>query len=713
MTVTSVCESPNARGRSTLSILLFCVLAVMQYLLFRTMIEREIAWVYPFSHDQVKYLISAHQLYEHALTHGFVEALQRGLATITPNGLLLPIHGMIAFLLGGPTRLSALTVNFVYWIALQGAVFWTLRWLTGRWTVAWFGLGLLLLARAPMQTEGSILDFRIDFVTLCLFGILICAVIRSNLFLDRKWAIVVGAMATVICLFRYLTAVYLLLIFGLTFVGLLGVWIVSRLKRRGAMETGGRLVNMAIAAAIVVVVCVPVLLRSYEELRDYYVVGHVTGPEKGIRARLEGITSSSEALWYYYRSFRSDHAGVTMWRAMRNILLAAGVIWLGRALLGKPWGDISGRLAARGLIAFAGLCVLVPYVVLTSDEAKSPVVANIMIGPAWWLVMLVLIACTGLISLPRLTGDPAPRWICWHSQFSRIVLVLVACISMWMGITRQASLFGHRGRYSLVKDDIGKILSLHDEIGLRSAKLDMKEPRIFVDRIADYMAARIVKVSQLERNQIYFEPQDSPALHIFEMPADEILAGLRAADFAVVTLHEQQQTVPYPYNESCRRIQADIIRLADEIMLPLREIEALGFTLRLYMRPTVALSGDSAGWLTADGATMTVDIEALKKFGTITLTGESSLFPFKGDNPTPRAKLLRTNGESVDLPAEMVTDGERYVINIRLNHETLPPEGSVQIRLDFDKYFIPMEIGTGPDPRKLVIMTPREVRLTR
>jgi hypothetical protein len=49
-----------------------------------------------------------------------------------------------------------------------------------------------------------------DFSGYCLYGIWACAVIRSKLFLDRRWAIGSGLIGDFLVLHRFLTVVYLL-----------------------------------------------------------------------------------------------------------------------------------------------------------------------------------------------------------------------------------------------------------------------------------------------------------------------------------------------------------------------------------------------------------------------------------------------------------------------------------------------------------------------
>src|SRR6202043_1491422 len=71
-------------------------------------------------------------------------------------------------------------------------------------------LGRLLFQINPGAWAGGLLDFRINFSAYCLYGIWVCSVIRSHLFLDRRWTIGSGLIAALLVLTRFLTISYLL-----------------------------------------------------------------------------------------------------------------------------------------------------------------------------------------------------------------------------------------------------------------------------------------------------------------------------------------------------------------------------------------------------------------------------------------------------------------------------------------------------------------------
>src|SRR5262249_47691313 len=149
--------------------------------------------------------------------------------------------------------------NFFYFAVFQCTLAGTLRWLSGRWSVALFGVGLLLTATTPYSGCGDLTDFRIDFIAFCLFGTFICFVVRSRFFASMPLAMVAGAAAALLFLFRFLTIVYVTGIFGAYFLGLcLGLYV--RRHDRAARKTLGRqFMGLLSAGGIVAVVAIPVL----------------------------------------------------------------------------------------------------------------------------------------------------------------------------------------------------------------------------------------------------------------------------------------------------------------------------------------------------------------------------------------------------------------------------------------------------------------------
>ena len=152
------------------------LLFVLEYGLFSQYVVRELAWAPPGYHDQSVYLGQSYDIFETIVSEGVWKGIVRGWRESGANGTQLSIQGALLYLFLGTSRLTALTLNFAYFLLFQAALAATLRWYSGRWSAAFLGIGLALTAKSTFLGAGGMMDFRIDFVASCLFGTFICVV---------------------------------------------------------------------------------------------------------------------------------------------------------------------------------------------------------------------------------------------------------------------------------------------------------------------------------------------------------------------------------------------------------------------------------------------------------------------------------------------------------------------------------------------------------
>jgi hypothetical protein len=119
------------------------LLILLQWLLFRQFAQRAILWAYPVAFDQLTYLGWSYETYDQMLGHGLLVGWQHGLDIRAPQGVMLQLQASLVFLLLGPSRLSAITLNFVYFALFECVLVATLRWLSGRLR---YGLLLILIS---------------------------------------------------------------------------------------------------------------------------------------------------------------------------------------------------------------------------------------------------------------------------------------------------------------------------------------------------------------------------------------------------------------------------------------------------------------------------------------------------------------------------------------------------------------------------------------
>jgi hypothetical protein len=323
----------KARDRIVLSL----VIAV-QVFLFWHFYHREIGWCPPLFFDQTLFLTEAYKLKESILSSGPGELGKALLSQGNPSGIALPIEGTLLSLVFDQGRFSLLLVNFIGFAVLQVCVFSTAQTVWDHRTYSYVALGLLLCQITPWFWAGGLFDFRMDFVAYCLFGVWVCAALRSNLFLDRNWAIVTGLLGALLVANRFLTIVYLVGIctgFGLVCVI---VVLTKRTNRELVRQMLQRLINIGVSLALLGLVAVPILVNNRQAIHAYYVVNHVVNEQKDIRAKAAGIHDLLGHLLYYPQSILKHHWGpMFLWAGCLTIL---GVI-LARLVNRKKNSELS------------------------------------------------------------------------------------------------------------------------------------------------------------------------------------------------------------------------------------------------------------------------------------------------------------------------------------------------------------------------------------
>jgi hypothetical protein len=541
---------------------------LLQYALFRQYALRDVVWSYPTAHDQTFFLSISYDTYEHILNQGLGEGLKYGAGLSAPAGMLLHLQASLLYLVLGPGRLSALTLHFLYFALLQVVLAWTLFWLTRRWSAVILGLGLLLTTLTPHLSPGGMIDFRIDFAAMCLFGVVMCLTIRSGLFASRGWSVAVGVAAAALILLRFITAVYLSLILSLFIGCILGRLL--RLRRDGALRQleWRRLAHIALATVIVAAATVPAMWRHRESLRKYYVVGHVTGEEKHIRVLMYGYD-----LLYYPRSLIRDHAGVAcVSLAVMALLVTFLLARAGRTAearregaTNEPPGD---GLPPPGLIVcFLILTLLVPMSILTIDMHRSPVAGSIMLVPFLWTVLLALAA---LIRRSSLTGD---------LRLDRGLAALAGITLVTAGVCHLAH-YGHRWEATRDRANLQQVVALHDFLGDAMRARGMKRVSIAATSLADYLTFEATAALVYE-HQGYYCTLESHLRQLAAIPEDQALTALSKSHIVLITRPLPAQT---PFDQSMIDLLPQLRRYCEKNLTYLKTFRIYGNDIAVYIR---------------------------------------------------------------------------------------------------------------------------------
>lgn len=544
---------------------------LIEWVLFRRFLLREVVWAYPPDFDQSAYLRQAYELYEQIRTAGVWQGIIH--QPDAPQGAFLQLQAALLFkLLGHASRFIALSLNFFYFALFQIALFSTLRWLTGRWSLAFVGVGLLMTACTTFNAAGGIYDFRMDFIALCLYGTFLCCVIRSRVFATAGWSFIAGLCGTLLVCFRFITVTYLMGLLGIMAVLVLAS--VVRGKGSSRHDGFGRLRGILIAGVPMMLLAGPLLWSRRAAIHDYYVVNHVTGAEKEVRAAAEGTTQLFNALIYYPISLRRDHTGnIFLGCAVIALLVGGLVAWR----LKRRRGDLPAEAQLRRFplslaIFFVLLSLLLPLAILTSDVSKSPVVAGILVPPLLWLVMLGMVGLTKSSRLSELRPS------------LEITLSGLAALMIALGITVQARSYSYSRWMREHRRGVQNIAALSDLIAEKSNARGWHDVQIFNDSFADYLNVQNVEILTYERHGYILKASDELA-SVLSIPEDRVFELLKASNFAILTRRiYPPPPYDYPIDLELERLHPQLEAVCRREMTPIAHYRIFDRDIELYMR---------------------------------------------------------------------------------------------------------------------------------
>jgi hypothetical protein len=684
----------NAKGVDRI---IFCIVIAFQSVLYLNFYRREIAWYPPRYFDQAVYLLEAYRLQEDVLAHGLGKLWEAIRSGGHFSGLALPIEGALMGIFLGGSRLPQLCVNFSAFVALQAVAFTTARAIWGSRAFGYMALGLILCQGTAWQPIGGLFDFRIDFLAYCLYGIWVCVVMRSCLFLDRRWSIACGLIAAFLVLNRFVTSVYVLGVCSGFAAVCLAAIVLSRANLDFVRRIRFRLYNLGLSLGILVIIVAPILLRNHKAIYDYYAVGHALGNEKFLRAKELGVIGLRDHLLYYPRSVFFDHLGPTFLWAAAISLASAFIFQLLSRTSSSPRKMMSCRDETLPLqLIFLVGAVLCPMIVLTVDIAKSPVVGGIVGVP----VALLLVAVTqGVIP------NPSERESSTVGKMVQVYAWVIFALGLFQQFSHAST---HLPEY-VQRRDLERLIQLNKWFVEYSAQQGWQKPRISCDVILEWFNFHTIAASGFEESHQLIEFQPLFGNSLMGVDRSAALSMLAASDFVILTT--LPKTGVYPFYELVSQYWGDLKAWADENMLVARTVQFGNFIALVYVRPTATVSDLSGGWITSYGFSVEAQRAALRRFPIIRLSGpcDYSRLP-----KTPVvAATIETEEDHLAVPASWRRINDSYEIMIDTSSIALPWSDRIRTHISFNSFFVPKNLGINDDTRELVAPAPKIVELIR
>jgi hypothetical protein len=675
------------------------LIIVLEGILFWRYVSTQVAPFYATGFDQAGYLAETYRLFEAMRSGNFTALAADILGPSHPTGITFEIQGALLALLLGTGRASLLSLNFLYFAALQVVLFQTVRWKTGNSRLALIAVALLLSQSTLTHMTGGMFDYRIDFAAYCTFGIWTCFVLRSGLFKERRWSVAAGFTTALLMSMRFLTPVYFVPIMAVIFLFLIVRYGSAKSSLRRAAYSL-RIYNFFMAAAISGFLVLPLFWLKRSAIYAYYVFQHVAGPGKHIRKLEQGIKSAADALTYYPKSIVSEHLGGVF-------LLAASILFAATFLL-TVIARLRGASRLRPqLHSFVPVlaAILVPLGVLTFDPAKSPVVGSIVCIP---LLLLLILACSVPLDAwpPRLHPGLSARSFS-QAMMQTVAMALIVTVTLATFIIR----LNGRPAFNYENDDLRLINEVEDSVVSFAAVNKLLTPALSVDHVSEAFHASTMKVAAYERfgKLIDFQEKLGCTNVIFQTDRDTALKQIEESDIVILT--DLPKTGVFPLDQSVRNYWNDLWAWSNGHLVLDRVFEFSSFNAYLFVRPLAAISGTSGAWITNSGITIRTNAALLRRFPIFILEGNTN-FEWLPRLPKPKAELLGDDKQVVEtMPTAFKRDGSRYSISIDGRSALSSNQDPVQVRLTFDIYFVPKLLGVNEDNRELVITAPTSVKL--
>jgi hypothetical protein len=526
-TASAVVDSWTAKK---LSAALILGLFIIETAIFYATFTRRYAPFYPMYEDQLSYYFATYAIIE----KGWLGVIDEFIHVTDAAGVNLTAQGAILGLLFGANRTVIISLNLLYFLALQWALFRVICARTRSVELGWISLALLISCQTIFIGIGGIFDFRIDFSALCLYGIWVSSILWSETFRHTARSVVVAGAAILLISFRFFTVLYVAAILG----GLLTIFGWTALAGSSAVDRSLarlRSRNLLAAGAGIAVIIGPLLFNARDVIYGYYIIGHVIGDEKYVRAQLEGLYTVLDHILYYPKSVYGDHLGWPSLALMSCVFAAA-------FLLARPWfsyRSILGCLRRYGLdLVLLFTACLFPLVPLTADIAKSPVVGGIVTVP---IVTFVTFLCALFWQLSpgaavndaaeaRIPAVKSAAAVRRPLEALRVTVVIVA-VAIGLGC------FVARGLMppdEAPVADLRRITELNDVIAEYVVQNGLTEPGISVDRDADYINLPSVRLFTVERYHrvVAFVPLFGD---IVATPRDMAMDLIKKSDIIVLT----------------------------------------------------------------------------------------------------------------------------------------------------------------------------------
>jgi len=548
MPTEDIVAGPAGKGRrsgAAHGFALFLVFA-LEMLVFCVATRRHYAWMYPRWFDQAQYLSDAYAAYGQAHEHGFAAGVAAALGHESPQGALHSFLALLVFEVAGPSRVGALAVNLLGLVALQWATFAAVRKLSGSAALSWAALALVAALNSPWSGGGgSAVDFRLDWMAACAYGVALAVGLQGRGFRSTGWAALFGASVGIALLVRFLTVVY----FGGIFV-ILFAWLAL------GPDRGRRLGRLVFSAVIAGAVAGWAFWRCRHLIYNYYWTGHYGGAEAALRAAHLGALGS---VGWLLADLVGHHIGIGA------TVIGVGALVLFRVARNPADSEEGGNKGNSGGLGeawvIASAFAAVPALVLLThpEKAEPPVV--IIAPAALWLLFL---------GWSSLAAHVPGRYV------NRVSALVVICAGALFFASQK-----HDATPASLVPGYRTINSLADFIYYRTEEAGLSRPRVAVTWVSDSIDGESIRLLGFERHGRMIPYASVLPSSIFEETRAVILQQLKESEFVFVVTRAR---LLWPFDRQMQAMRPEVLTWCEANLVHDGDVETPEFSASIYER---------------------------------------------------------------------------------------------------------------------------------
>ena len=500
-----------ARKHNKLLLLAFIIL---QCILYQNYIQREIAGQYPALHDQGYMLSLSYEFFLDSQYLGYRTAVREFFASFrSPTGILYPLQNMFFFTFFGVNREAALMSNMLFFFILQLLLYNSIKSLYRSAMVPWAAL-FVLISMPLVYFRGGLYDARLDFEAFCLYGIVFLLGIRSNFFKKKSFTIAFTVAAIYLFLWRYLSSVYLGMIYSLIFFFLLALYLWQPEARKHLYP---RIKHLILSGIALCTVAFPVLFLERKALQAYYVKGHL-----GLEGQIRGIADFWQSLLYYPKTLFQFHMGLWLFWVF---ILAVLLLFINRKTR-IPY------YSTKVLNSF--IFMAVPLVILTMNPLKSEIVVGIIAVPTLYFIFV------------GLSSNQASRF----KNVITLLGVMVCIISMAHVVNRHIQMWESAGY-----GDRKVLNPMYEEIFTYIEENNIERPVFSQNKVVDYSHDFVFRTVFFERFGKRIKPIEGLTGSIFSQNKSTIMNKVKNSDFFIWV---DSPHAYYPFDKSVMKYEKEI-----------------------------------------------------------------------------------------------------------------------------------------------------------